>query len=80
MAKSFYEFMLQYKGRNTPRGDLARDMIYMQIHHPEEGDLNELDSEYRFMCYLSAHRACDECCVVARRCWQSYRKMLQSVC
>ena len=80
MAKTFYEFMLQYKGRNIPRGDLARDMIYMQTHHPEEGDLNDINSEYRFMCYLSAHRACDECCAVARRCWRSYRKILESVC
>ena len=46
MAKSFYEFMLQYKDRNTPRGDLARDMIYMQTRHPEEGDLNRIDSEH----------------------------------
>ena len=80
MVKSFYEFMLQYKDKDTPRGDLARDMIYMQTRHPEEGDLNRINSEHWLMCYLSAHRACDECCAVARRCWKSYRKTQGSVC
>lgn len=73
MAKTFYEFMLQYRNWDSIRGDLARDMIYMQAHHPEEGDLNEIGSAQQFLGYLSAHGACKECMAVARRCWHLYR-------
>ena len=79
MAKSFFQYIMSYLNKNTPRGDLARDMMYEQRMHPEE-DLDQIDTEERFMHYLSAHRACQECIDVAHRCWVSYHKTLDSVC
>ena len=73
MEKSFYQYMMAYRNRNTPRGDLARDMARELYLHPEE-EVDRIDSEERFMHYLNAHRACQECIDVAHRCWKSYRK------
>ena len=80
VKKTFYEFMLQYKGKDTPRGDLARDMIRLQTWYPEDGDLNRIDSLHILMCYLSAHGACQACCEAAESCWSSYENYLASVC
>ena len=60
MEKSFYQYMMAYRNRNTPRGDLARDMMYELRMRPEEA-VDQIDSEERFMHYLNAHRACQEC-------------------
>ena len=79
LEKSFYQYMMGYRNRNTPRGDLARDMMHELRIHPEEA-VDKIDSEERFMHYLSAHRACQECIDVAHRCWSSYRKKQESVC
>lgn len=73
MEKSFYQYMMAYRNRNTPRGDLARDMMYELRMRPEEA-VDQIDSEEWFMHYLNAHRACQECIDVAHRCWRSYRK------
>ena len=77
--KTFYQYMMTYLTWNTPRGDLARDMSRELYLHPEE-EVDKIDSEEWFMHYLNAHRACQECIDVARRCWRSYRKKLESVC
>lgn len=73
MEKSFYQYMMAYRNRNTPHGDLARDMMYELRMRPEEA-VDQIDSEERFMHYLNAHRACQECIDVAHRCWRSYSK------
>ena len=75
MEKSFYQYMMAYRNRNTSRGDLARDMMHELKIHPEEA-VDRIDSEDLFMHYLSDHHACRECVAVARRCWRSYRKSL----
>ena len=72
MKKSFYQYMMAYRNRNTPRGDLARDMMHELKIHPEEA-VDRIDSEDRFMDYLYVHCACRESISVARRCWRSYK-------
>lgn len=79
MEESFYQYMMSYRNRNTPRGDLARDIARELYLHPEE-EVDKIDSEEWFMHYLNAHLACQECIDVAHRCWRSYRKKQGSVC
>ena len=79
MVLTFYEFMLRYRGRRSPRADLAEDMFYAQTHCPKEGDLNLIDSREKLLSYLSDQNACDACIEVAKRCWTSYRRYLRSV-
>lgn len=76
MAKTFYEFMLKYKDKDTASGDLIRDMMHELRIHPEE-EVDKIDSEEMFMHYLRNHYACRECIATAKRCWQSYRKYLE---
>lgn len=76
MEMSFYQYMMKFRNRDTPRGDLARDMAHELKMRPEEA-VDQIDSEERFMHYLSAHRACSQCVAVAHRSWISYRKYLE---
>lgn len=70
--RTFYQYMMTYRDQNTPRGDLARAMMDELRLYPEEA-VDQIDSEERFMNYLSVHQACQECIDVARQCWRSYR-------
>ena len=76
MEKSFFEYMMGYITWKTYRGILARDMAREFYLHPEE-EVEKIESEEQFMHYLNAHRACDDCMEVARRCWKSYRKAME---
>ena len=79
MEKSFYRYMMAYRNGKTARGDLAREMMHELRIHPEE-EVDRIDSEERFMHYLSSHHACRDCMDAARRCWSSYRRTTGSIC
>ncbi len=77
MILTFYEFMLRYRGRSSPRAHLAEDMFYAQTYCPKEGDLNLIDTKEKLLDYLYKQGACDNCIDVAKRCWESYRRYLK---
>ena len=75
MALSFYGYMLQFLGEDSPRGDLAKDMQYEQEKSPYKtcDDLNEIRTWSEMNTHLRVHFACDDCYRTAKRCWQDYR-------
>ena len=79
MEMSFYQYMMGYRNSNTPRGDLARDMMRDLRFHPDEG-VDQITSEEQFIRHLSVRRACPECMDTARQCWVSYRKASGNAC
>ncbi len=48
---NFYEWMTQYKGHNTPRGNLADDMARSESGFPKDGPVEAIAS------HLKAHGA-----------------------
>ena len=75
MALSFYGYMLQFVGEDSPRGDLAKDMQHEQEKAPYKtiDDMNDIRTWSEMDCHLSVHRACEEARRTAKRCWQDYR-------
>ncbi len=74
MGKTFYQYMKQFLGEDSPRGTLAEDMHYEQERSPFRNcDLNELRTWSQMNSYLNAHNAWDESRWTAKCCWQDYR-------
>ncbi len=67
---NFYDWMMQYKEHNTPRGNLADDMIRSENEFPKEGAFEEIKS------YLQP-RACKQSLEILPSVWDSYQKAMQ---
>ena len=68
----FYTWMItKYEKKNSPRGDLARDMR-------RDEDIQKLCQEHSdrdtILWYLHLHGACAGCVKVFERCFRDYRK------
>ena len=62
----FYEWMMQYKGHDTPRGDLAGDMARKEREFPKDGDYDQILS------HLEGSHACKEAIRAFKSAWKSY--------
>ena len=65
---SFYDWMMQYKEHNTPRGNLADDMIRSESGFPKDGSFEEIET------YLKSHGACSQSLEILKSVWDSYKK------
>lgn len=64
---NFYDWMMmRYAGKDTPCGDLARDMK-QDKGFPRDGSRSEI------LVYLKDKGAIDECLACFKRCWQDYQ-------
>lgn len=70
---NFYEWMMQYKGHSTPRGNLADDMIRSENGFPTSGSFSEIES------YLKSHGACKQSVEILASVWESYQKSTPSL-
>ena len=69
----FYRYMMRnYRGTNTPEGDLAKDMERDREHFPMNGR-GKYDGWHRLIRdHLVRNHACRECLAVFERCWEEY--------
>ena len=69
---NFYDWMMvRYAGKDTPRGDLARDMK-RDKDFPKDGSRSEI------LAHLKDKGAIDECLACFKRCWQDYQGEVQA--
>ena len=65
---NFYDWMIsKYRDKNTPRGDLAEDMV-RSGDFPKDGDYNSI------LKYLHRKGACEECVNTFKRCWRDFQR------
>ena len=70
---TFYTFMMRnHRGKNTPEGDLARDIFQDRESFPRNGK-GKFDGWHRILRgYLERQHACSECLDVFESCWKDY--------
>lgn len=65
---NFYDWMInKYRGKDTPRGDLAEDMTKSK-GFPKDGGYDSI------LQYLHRRGACEECVNTFKSCWRSFQK------
>lgn len=68
---SFYEYSQKFMGKNSPTGDLARDIR-------DDGIFPELkNTRKEIKAYLIAHNACDGALKAFETMWRSYSAFLR---
>ena len=70
---SFFTYMMRnYKGSNTPEGDLAHDMELDENSFPKNCT-GKFKARHRLIReHLEACDACSDCLAVFERCWKEY--------
>ncbi len=63
---SFFDWMLQYKGKKTPRGILADEMIRLEGSFPKDGTYEDI------LTFLEMQELCDVSIQIFMGAWQSY--------
>ena len=70
---SFYRFMIRnYRGADSPEGDLARDMEKDREHFPLNGKGKFSGWHKLIRDHLETRNACDACLAVFESCWEEY--------
>lgn len=65
---TFFEYMLKYLKKDTPAGDLARDMLRDRQHFPITND------RYALINYLDSKNASEECLKTFCKCYERYER------
>ena len=68
---NFYEWMMQYREHNTPRGNLADDMVRSANEFPRDGSFEEIKA------FLGAGKACSQSLEILPSVWESYQKAMK---
>ncbi len=70
---SFYTFMMRnYKGTDSPEGDLAADMARDKDSFPRNCT-GKFKARHRLIReHLERHNACKACLAVFEKCWEEY--------
>ena len=63
---NFFDWMMQYKGRKTPRGVLADLMSFQEDRFPKEGSREEIQA------FLNPGNTCDITSDIFDTVWESY--------
>jgi uncharacterized protein YozE (UPF0346 family) len=63
---NFYDWMMQYKGRSTPRGALAGLMAFKERDFPKDGSREEIRA------FLDPGNTCDITSDIFDTVWESY--------
>jgi uncharacterized protein YozE (UPF0346 family) len=63
---NFYDWMMQYKGKSTPRGALAGLMAFRESDFPKEGTREEIKA------FLNPGNTCDITSDIFDTVWESY--------
>ncbi len=63
---NFYDWMMQYKGRKTPRGALADLISFKESSFPKSGTREEIES------FLNPGNTCDITSDIFGTVWESY--------
>ena len=63
---TFFDFMMRYIQKDSPAGDLARDMLEDEAHFPDTNNSDDI------MQYLISRRACSECLRTFKTCYKRY--------
>lgn len=63
---TFFEYMMRYIEKDSPSGDLAKDMRRDKEHFPDSSDRDEIAG------YLFSRGACSECLQIFRTCYKRY--------
>lgn len=65
---TFFEYMMKYLNKDTPAGDLARDLNRDKENFPQSNDGKEI------MDYLFSKGACSQCLDTFEKCYAQYVK------
>ena len=70
---TFYTYMMRnYRGKRSPKGDLADDMFLDRETFPRNRNV-KFDGGYTILRdYLEEQHACQECLIVFEQCWTEY--------
>ena len=70
---TFYRFMMRnYRGSDTPEGDLAHDMELVRERFPKNGK-GKYDGWHKLIReHLEWNNACSDCLAAFERCWKEY--------
>ena len=70
---TFYRFMMRnYRGTDTPEGDLANDMMRDRERFPKNGT-GKFDGWHKLIReHLVSAGACADCLAVFESCWEEY--------
>lgn len=63
---NFYDWMMQYRGRKTPRGALADVMSFNESNFPKDGTREEIEA------FLNPGNTCDITNDIFGTVWESY--------
>lgn len=63
---TFYDWIMQYKGRNTPRGALAGLISFKEADFPKNGTREEIQE------FLDPGNTCDITSDIFSTVWESY--------
>ena len=66
MGITFFEYMMKSLKKDSPAGDLARDMDRDKANFPRSNTRDEI------MSYLSSKGACSECLTTFEKCYKRY--------